>query len=340
MATTHEIFGVRKEHTQRVFETLVESLRSTIGERFEEVIGDHTFVYATGSCGRGEMGPGSDLDGYVVHIGAKPSDAQLIQHALEVANATAKLPPLDGGGRHIAMIEASKLIDRLGAPEDDTREEGVFTKRMLLLLESRVVLGPQSYEKVLHAVLDAYWQNADLHPTRYQPFVLVNDIVRWWRIVLLNHESRLRKRAAEIEGPRRAERLLAERLYRSHKMRLARCLTCFSALTYLLALTPDDASHVSKEQVLEMVRQTPLERLATLPQLAGRPLEAVPKLLATYASYLERADDGKEAMLERLSHDRDFARQISREGGRFTELMFDLVQDLGRGGRLHRHMLV
>lgn len=50
---------------------------------------------------------------------------------------------------------------------------------------------------------------------------------RWWRIVLLNHESRLRKREHEMEGPDKPERLLAERRYRSHKMRLARCLTCF-----------------------------------------------------------------------------------------------------------------
>lgn len=336
----HDIFRLRREHTQSVFETLVESLQATIGDRLDDVVGDHTFVYATGSCGRGEMSPHSDLDAYVVRVGTSAADSGFLQQAIETANAAANLPALDGGGRHIATIDSGDLIDRLGAPEDDTREEGAFTKRMLLLLESRVVVGQESYERVLDAVINAYWQNADLHPKTYQPFVLVNDIVRWWRIVLLNHESKLRKRERELEGPGKAKHLLAERLHRSHKMRLARCLTCFSALTYLLALTPDDSSHVSKEQILEMVRQTPRERLQMLPTLAGRTLDSVPELLETYASYLARADTGKEATLERLREDRDFAREISREGGRFTELMFDLVQDLGRGGRLHRHMLV
>ena len=40
--------------------------------------------------------------------------------------------------------------------------------------------------------------NEDLHPNDYLPFVLVNDIIRYWRIVLLSHESRLRKKKNEI----------------------------------------------------------------------------------------------------------------------------------------------
>lgn len=336
----HDIFHLRREYTQGVFEKLVESLLATIGDRLDEVIGDHTFIYATGSCGRGEMGEQSDLDAYVVHSGAETSDSEVLQQAIRVANEAANLPPLDGGGRHIETIQARDLIDRLGAPDDDTREEGAFTKRMLLLLESRVILGQQSHEKVLNEVIGAYWQNSELHLKTYLPFVLVNDIVRWWRIVLLNHESKLRKIERDLDGPRKTERLLAQRRYRSHKMRLARCLTCFSALTYLLALTQDESAHVTKEQILEMVKQTPLQRLETLPTLAGRKLESVPELLATYASYLARANTEKEATLERLRDDPDFAREISGEGGRFTELMFDLVQDLGQGGRLHRHMLV
>lgn len=238
------------------------------------------------------------------------------------------------------------LVDRLGAPEDDTREDGIFTKRMLLLLESRVLVGESAYEAVVDRVIDAYWMNAELHPDRYQPLVLVNDIVRWWRIVLLNHESSLRKRQAELmaDGDRSDEdkgaALLAERRYRSYKMRLARCLTCFSALTYLLALAPSDDSHIRKEQVREMVGLTPLERLTELPTLAGRALAPVEELGQIYASYLERSDQGKSAMLEALQRDSALAQQISASGGRFTQLMFELLQDLGGGRRLHRHMLV
>jgi len=59
-------------------------------------------VYATGSCGRGEMGPQSDLDVYVVRSGPEAPGQTLVQQASEIVNRT----------------------------EDDTREEGGFTKRM------------------------------------------------------------------------------------------------------------------------------------------------------------------------------------------------------------------
>jgi hypothetical protein len=51
-------------------------------------------------------------------------------------------------------------------------------------------------------------------------------------------------------------------------------------------------------------------------------------------------DRGKDALVERLRGDAEFAKALSKDGGRFTELMFELVQDLGGGRRLHRHMLV
>ncbi|MBV1856872.1 MAG: hypothetical protein KUG77_00575 [Nannocystaceae bacterium] len=341
------IFEDRKTKTDEVFSRLQSHLETTLGPRRDEVIGDHSFVYVTGSCGRGEMGEFSDLDAYVVRIGEdNPEHDQVLRDGLFAANAAAGLPPLDGKGRHIKTTQASQLVDRLGAPDDDTRKDGLFTKRMLLLLESRVMLGEAAYAEVLRKVTDAYWQNSETHRSDYQPFVLVNDIVRWWRIVLLNHESELRREAEKLEArgeltsDRRATLLFASRRYRSYKMRLARCLTCFSGLAYLLALTPSETAHVSQDDIYEMVALTPLGRLGTLEAVAGQPLSAVVELQEIYASYLERMDAGKEALVEGLEVDPDLGRELSREGGRFTELMFALVQELGGGRRLHRHMLV
>jgi len=341
------IFEARRRYSQEVLTRLREHLRSSLGDRHDPLIGAHTFVYATGSCGREEMGPSSDLDAYVVRMNeANREESEELQRAIEQANSAAGLPPLDAGGRYTRTVGAVDLIDRLGAPEDDSREDGAFTKRMLLMLESRVLLGEEAYAAVMDRVIDAYWQNADLHPTRYQPFVLVNDIVRWWRIVLLNHESRLRKRRLELleeTGLAAGERgalLLAERLARSYKMRFARCLTCFSALTYLLALTPHDVSHVSKKDVLRMIELSPLARIQRLEELAGRELSPVCGIQSLYAGYLQRSENGRQALVDSLRADREFARQLGEEGGEFTRLMFVLVEELGGGRRLHRHMLV
>jgi len=340
------VFEERRAYTERVFAKLSQSLQETLRERQAAVIGDHTCVYATGSCGRGEMGPRSDLDAYVVGRGDRSEeDSEFLQDAIRRANAQADLPPLDGGGRHTKPIAAETLIDRLGSPEDDTSEDGAFTKRMLLLLESRVMIGESAYNSVIDDVVGAYWQNAELHRQNYQPFVLVNDIVRWWRIVLLNHESRLREREqklqrdASLSDAARGELLLAERRYRSYKMRLARCMTCFSALTYLLALVPTDQSHVSTSDIRTMVGLQPLERIAKLPELVDG-CGFVPEILSAYGQFLERTEPGKEAFLDQLRSDRAWGREVTMEGSHFTELVFKLVETLGGGRRLHRHMLV
>jgi hypothetical protein len=340
------IFEAKQSYTDDILTRLRAELGTELGEQEAAVIGEHTCVYATGSCGRGEMGSFSDLDAYVLRIGeANAEHDGIVRAAIEAANERMGLPPLDGDGRYVRTVAAGELKNRLGAPEDDAQGDGVFTKRMLLLLESRVVLGESAYRSIIEDVTDAYWQNAEIHHQDYQPFVLVNDIVRWWRILLLNHESDLRKVDAKLRAKQLSEQdhkstLLAVRRYRSYKMRLARCLTCFSALTYLLALTPTDTSPVRKEDVYRMVGLRPLERLSRLPEIAGRSLPALAGLQATYGDYLERMDRGKDALVERLRGDAEFAKALSKDGGRFTELMFELVQDLGGGRRLHRHMLV
>lgn len=241
------------------------------------------------------------------------------------------------------MVSATQVLDLLGSPMDDS--EGVLTKRILMLLESRVLVGDIAHEALVDRVLDAYWTNEQLHPNDYLPYMLVNDIVRYWRIVLLNHESRLRKRKAELDeqdipGDERETMMLAERRYRSYKLRLPRCLTCFSALAYFLALTPTEPAHVSKADVCEMVKMTPLERLRQLPSIVGHDLPRVRELLEVYECYLRRTNVGKQDLLDQLRHDAQVQRDIPREGREFTKAMFQLVQELGGGRPLHRHMLV
>lgn len=339
-----DVFAERRAHTDGIVASLKTTLERELGSE-GVAIGDQTCVYATGSCGRGEMGQGSDLDAYIVRMeGQVPTSSNLIEDAVEVAAQEAGLPPMDGGGKYLEPVNVRQVLDLLGAPKDDA--SGVLTKRILLLLESRVLLGEAAHRELVSKVVDAYWSNDSLHPSDYLPIVLVNDIVRYWRIVLLNHESKLRKKQqaiaedATVESSERDAVLLAHRRYRSYKLRLPRCLTCFSALTYLLALTPEDPANVTKHQVREMIELTPLQRLRALPALVGRDLGRVEELLSGYGTYLERTDVGKTALLVRLQQDVEMQRAISRDGRRFTEVMFGLVQELGGGRPLHRHMLV
>src|SRR6185436_19664407 len=87
---------------------------------------------------------------------------------------------------------AQTLIERLGEPRDDA--ENTFTVRMLLLLESRAVLGARAHEELARKALDAYWKNTEGHSENYLPIIFLNDIIRYWRILLLNYESKTASR--------------------------------------------------------------------------------------------------------------------------------------------------
>jgi len=330
--TPPDIFLECRERTQQVLDALKSNIQDQLGDELNTWVGDHTCVYVTGSMGRLEMGTKSDLDAYTVKPDGASEDSSSLEAAVKLATAELELPPLDGAGKYLKAVSASELLDLLGSPRDDS--EGVLTKRMLLVLESRVLLGSSAYDRLVGQVIDAYWQNAELHPDDYQPFVLVNDIIRYWRIVLLNHESKLRKAQAEEPDMSDAQ-LLAHRRYRSLKLRFPRCLSCFSALTYLLHLAPSDRAHISKEHVREMIRLSPLERLERLPKCS-----LVDELRTLYGGYLERNDRGKQELLAQLEHDQTEQQLMSRSGRDFTKKMFELVQRLGDGRALHRHMLV
>ncbi len=341
------LFDERKALSVETARRLVAQLRAELGADYGSVIGEHSCVHAIGSCGRGEMGSASDLDAYVVRVEGEVDAAlgERIGQAFIRANDACELPPVDGGGRFLEVVSAEHLCDRLGSQEDDGDSQ-LLTKRMLLLLESRPLVGEAAYARLLRQVVNTYWRNSELHPDDYLPLVLVNDIVRYWRIVLLNHESKLSKRQRQLreradlnDAERRAE-LLGLRRYGSYKLRFARCITCFSALTYLLALTQEEPGNVSKAQVLEMIASTPIERLKALASLAGRPLPQVDEMLELYAGYLRETDAPKAEVVARLVRDDLFQRQLADAGERFTQLVFELVQELGGGRPLHRHMVV
>jgi hypothetical protein len=155
-------------------------------------VGDHTCVYVTGSGGRLEMSEASDLDAFVLRdqrkLAASDLDTVLIQSAILRASRDSKFEDPSADGRFLRMHTLNGMIAKLGEPEDDS--ENTFTARMLLLLESRPLLGDDAYQAAVSSIVDEYWgRYQSEHASDYLPLVLLNDIGRYWRVLLLNHEA-------------------------------------------------------------------------------------------------------------------------------------------------------
>ncbi|MAQ17242.1 MAG: hypothetical protein CMN30_20910 [Sandaracinus sp.] len=335
----------QRETTEHTVEALRAALGRELGADADAILGEHTTFILTGSAGRGEMTAGSDVDGHVVRVD-QPLDSghdARLRAATGAALAALGLPPLDRGGAFLAMKSGASLTDCLGSADDD--HTNALTTRMLFLLEGRPLLGLPAYETLLRRVQQAYRGGATKHTDDFLPFFLFNDIIRYWRTVLLNHEDRLRKKGAELAaeglaGSALEDELLAHRRYRGMKLRFPRCLTCFSALTHVLAIAPKDSDSVSEADERAMFAMTPLERLRAIATLQPRVAGRIGTMLDLYGRYLDHSAGEKGDLVVRLREDPEFARTTSREGRRFTDEMFDLVQDLGAGNRLHRQMLI
>jgi hypothetical protein len=329
----------RRATDQRLADFRAE-LRRALGRDADKLIGEHTCVYAVGSAGRGELTPQSDLDLFVVRHGKAPSnlDAVALQAAILNASRRAGFPDPSGDGEWLRLHTAERFVELLGSREDDS--ENTFTARMLLLLESRLIVGEAAYTQTIASVIAAYWRNVADHPRDYLPIILLNDIVRYWRIVLLNYEARNVRQQTHRESAATRE---AKRRVRSYKLRFSRCLTCYSGLAWLLAFTRGMARpHVRQDDVRQMVALSPLERLLWVRDRKADVEEVgqlVDRVLGSYLNFLTVVGEGKQA-LENGFRRKIFRLERSREGSEFGELMFELVSLLGQRNPLFRWLVV
>src|SRR5260370_31751604 len=141
----------RRSKTKDRFEQLQRELNSA-----EKRVGNKACVYATGSFGRGEASLFSDLDLFIVGLGENnsrqlpPLEEICLKADLILATRKLGIPEFSGGGEYLVHYTKQELIGALGKRDDDANN--TFTARLLLLLESRPVLGAEVYSKIIDGV--------------------------------------------------------------------------------------------------------------------------------------------------------------------------------------------
>ena len=326
MPNADDFLKLRKERTEERFRRVQDRLRSA-----EPLLGDFATVYVTGSFGRGEASEHSDLDVFVLTDAddagrprLRPLETIRLQAALIEAAGQEELPPFSEDGTYLTPHSIKDMIAKLGGRDDDY--ENLFTARMLLLLESRPLLGLPTYDLAIDRVLAEYWRDYRQNAERFLPIYLTNDLIRYWKVLCLNYEANTRN--AENQNKRRLN---------NYKLKHSRLLTCYSALVYFCHLL-QDTSAITQDDAREMTRLTPTERLKSLrsdPNVA----DLVDQILERYVEFLETTDAPKSQLLARF--DDPGYRGVRRESGQnFGDLMFQLLEKTGSETKLFRYLVV
>ncbi len=308
----------------------------------EALVEGKACVFATGSFGRREAGPYSDLDLFIVgkkdgKPGRDGKEGSLLKRLDEICikadlievTRELKIPDFSGDGRYLTNYSVHEFTKTLGTPEDDVTN--TFTARLLLLLESCPLLESAVYREVTEEVIAAYWRDYEDHKTDFKPAFLANDILRLWRTFCVNYEARTERMPDEEK---------AKGKLKNYKLKHSRLLTCYSGLLYLLAVYGSRQA-VSPLDAMAMINLTPTERLEWLlgrPELAHAH-DAIKKLLDQYERFLETTNADEKELVRRFM-DKATSQSHMSAAYKFGDLVFEVLTSIGKGNQFHRLLVV
>ena len=229
------------------------------------------------------------------------------------------IPDFFGGGEYLKVHTAREFVETLGTPEDDVTN--TFTARLLLLLESKPLLGESAYHTIIQDVIKKYWRDYDENRSTFRPAFLTNDILRMWRTFCVNYEARTKSDPPKLRAKRKLKNL---------KLKHSRLLTCYSALLYLAAVFSKNGT-VSPDDAAKMILLTPSERLEWL--LSQRELKSVhlkiQALIKSYEEFLHLTDASEDELVKRFL-DSQKSRKYFESANRFGDLMFEVLEAIGK----------
>lgn len=276
--------------------------------RSEIQLPNRAAIIVVGSLGRGEVTSGSDVDHLLVTLDDLPSgsdEERLCNRARckveEIIKRAGLRLPSDGGAFN-EVVWVGALTRQVGG---DAETNTLLTRRMLLLLESKPLLGDDAWQRALGQIRLGYLNLGGPVKSYRPPRFLLNDVIRYWRTMCVDFEGKMRGRQGDGWGIRNAKlRTVRKMLFAGGLLPL---LECHRLPSHTIA------SFLEARFVL-----TPVERVAEAALAIGE-ADAGARALSAYQRFLILVDDADlRAKLEGL-----------REEDRGSSELWTQVKEIG-----------
>ena len=220
-----------RERTPKVREALEEGLEKVLSSRQWKIPFDDKSIVVFGSLARKEFTIESDIDWTLLVDGrANPCHLDIALKFEEelrtrrIEGREVKGPARDGTFGGLAF--SHDIINNIGGIDDTNKNT---TQRILLLLESVPIGNNLAHERVIKGVLNRYISEdrSTMAGEIKVPRFLLNDIVRYWRIMAVDF------------GHKRRQRQWKGAALRTVKLRLSRKLIYISGMVACFACEMD-----------------------------------------------------------------------------------------------------
>jgi len=278
-------------------------------------------IFSVGSYARQEASVHSDIDLFFAYGEPRPAsentrtnELRLFGRLIEIGDKMG-FPSFSSDCEYLETHDLKDMINMMGGREDDSRN--FFSLRMLMLLESQPIYGISVYDSIVEQVIASYYRDYPGHEDEFDPWFLVNDIMRFWKTLLLNYEhKRNRGEGGKEATPQRV---------RNFKLKFSRMTTCFATVAALGCAT----SRVTEADVRALVKLTPRQRLmqagANLPRVA--PL--VTALLEEYSWFIHLTGL-TEAELHGYFEEEESRHRMFSRATTYGGMVYELLAEIDR----------
>lgn len=282
---------------------LADAKRQELQKALADLDSEDTSIIVSGSLARDEFTDGSDIDWTLLIDGlSDPGHYALTNRIDEIIRGIAA-KPVGREGTFSTMVFSHDLVHQIGGDVDTNRNT---TRRLLLLLESRVVGREDAYRRVVRNVLNRYlledrgfWRGSGHRVPRF----LQNDIARYWRTMAVDFAYKLRTRSGKGRAIRNIKLRMSRKLiYVSGLLACFRCHLDYPPAERAKIFGDPNCRQEVIEHLEAIFRLTPLEIIASVLMRYSHLDGTAAKILSSYDEFIGILSDANaRAHLEDLS---------------------------------------